>query len=223
MSQAIAWQRQCPGDRRPPTWLNTVPQKSPRKHRDTLSPSPPLVLSPWHQPVPPGDPRPGSPREEGDAGTVGGTGHGVDALTRADVEHGQGGKRPRDVPAGGHVPQLLRVAVDAGVVDQLDAGGEGGTTGCCAPRSHPPSSAEGAGGWSSQHWGLSAPHPWACAPSLGSSLPLLSPAKAVAEVNQLLCSSPCLQGSLGGTEVGGEEEEGWAALGDGGTQAPSPP
>lgn len=99
----------------PPHPPGTVP--SPQRHHPNgtgLCPPPHPPGSPllWDQ----GVPRP-----------IGGSHHGVDALPRAHVEHGEGGERPGDVAAVGHTPQLCCVAVDGGVVHQLDAaGGEGG-------------------------------------------------------------------------------------------------
>lgn len=101
----------------PPPPPGTVP--SPQRHHPNgtgLCPPPP----------------PGSPLlwDQGVPRPIGGSHHGVDALPRAHVEHGEGGERPGDVAAAGHTPQLRCVTVDGGVVHQLDAaGGEGGQRG----------------------------------------------------------------------------------------------
>lgn len=99
-------------------WNSPKPIGTPQKPSEL--PKNPLGLpkNPLRSPKSPGAP---SGRQERGAGAA----HGVVALPRADVEHGQGGERPRDVPAPGHGPQLPRVPRDGAVVEQLEAAGTG--------------------------------------------------------------------------------------------------
>lgn len=61
-------------------------------------------------------------QDEGRLGAVHAWGH---RLTCAHTEHGPGGEQPGHLVAGRRLPQLLRVLVDAVVVNHLDAGGTG--------------------------------------------------------------------------------------------------